>query len=140
MSVVSLQKDPRPEELSLLRHAVPRFMDANALLLDFADTAAAAAALDLVISVDTSVCHAVGAIGSPVWTLIAFSPDWRWMLGRQDTPWYPSMRLFRQNRMGEWGTVCEQVRAELTKLAAKGATKKKSTKKPASAPKRGRDR
>jgi tetratricopeptide (TPR) repeat protein len=71
-------------------------------LHDFADTAALILNLDLVIGVDTSVVHLAGALGRPVWTLLPFSPDWRWLLGREDSPWYPTMRLFRQSRVGDW--------------------------------------
>ena len=80
---------------------------------DFADTAAAAANLDLVISVDTAVAHLAGAIGKPVWTLLPFAPDWRWLLNRNDSPWYPSMRLFRQTQPNNWAGVFEQVKNAL---------------------------
>ena len=83
---------------------------------DFADTAAAIANLDLVISVDTSVAHLAGAMNKPVWTLLPFMPDWRWMLDRTDTPWYPSMRLFRQTEPKDWQTVIERVKTELSAL------------------------
>lgn len=82
-------------------------------LHDMAETAAVIQALDLVIAVDTSVAHLAGALGKPVWVLLPFSPDWRWMLGRDDSPWYPSMRLFRQAKAGEWEPVFAQVRSEL---------------------------
>ena len=116
LSVVSLQKDPRPEELAALRRANAHLLDASPFLDDFADTAAAIAALDLVLCVDTSVAHAAGAMGAKVWTLIAFSPDWRWLLDRDDTPWYPSMRLWRQPHMGNWGAVMADVRTALGSL------------------------
>ena len=80
---------------------------------DFADTAAAIANLDLVVTVDTSVAHLAGAMGKAVWTLLPFMPDWRWMLDREDSPWYPSMRLFRQRERKNWKPVIETVRAEL---------------------------
>jgi len=83
---------------------------------DFTDTAGLIANLDLVISVDTSVAHLVGAMGKPVWVLLPFVPDWRWMLSRSDSPWYPTMRLFRQNRRNDWGGVIEQVVHELQLL------------------------
>ena len=69
---------------------------------DFADTAALMANLDLVITVDTAAAHLAGAMGKPTWVLLAFVPDWRWMLGRDDSPWYPTMRLFRQTSIGDW--------------------------------------
>ncbi len=83
---------------------------------DLADTAALVAQLDLVISVDTSVAHLAGALASPVWTLLPFAPDWRWMRERTDSPWYPSMTLFRQERRGEWRGVMERVREDLMKM------------------------
>lgn len=76
---------------------------------DFLDTAEVIAGLDLVISVDTAVAHLAGAMGKPVWTLLAWYADWRWMLGRSDTPWYPTMRLFRQKRAGDWAGVMDEV-------------------------------
>ncbi len=85
-------------------------------LTDFADTAAAIANLDLVISVDTSVAHLAGAMGKPVWTLLPFMPDWRWMIGRDDSPWYPNMRLFRQTEPKNWECVIARVKAELMTL------------------------
>ena len=69
--------------------------------------------LDLVISVDTAVAHLAGALGKPVWLLVQDSPDWRWLLNRADSPWYPTLRLFRQSHRGDWRPVLEQVVAEL---------------------------
>ena len=83
---------------------------------DFADTAAAVLNLDLIITVDTSVAHLAGALGKPVWMLLPNVSDWRWMTGREDTPWYPSMRLFRQTHPGDWQSVLQGVRAELMKI------------------------
>jgi tetratricopeptide (TPR) repeat protein len=85
---------------------------------EFADTAKIMQQLDLIITVDTAVGHLAGALGRPVWVLIPFSPDWRWLLGREDTPWYPTMRLFRQQRPGEWGETFGRVRDALAGLAA----------------------
>ncbi len=82
-------------------------------LYDFNDTASIIEKLDLVISVDTSVAHLAGALGRPVWTLLPFIPDWRWMLDREDTPWYPTMKLFRQRVPGSWEEVFERVAVEL---------------------------
>jgi len=85
-------------------------------ITDFADTAALVAELDLVITVDTAVAHLAGALGRPVWTLLPFVPDWRWGLDREDTPWYPSMRLFRQPTPGDWESVIRRVAKELSML------------------------
>jgi hypothetical protein len=85
--------------------------------LTFVETAAIIANLDLVISVDTAVAHLAGALGRPVWTLLPYAPDWRWMLDRSDTPWYPTMRLFRQPKLSDWPGVLAQVAAELRLLA-----------------------
>ena len=80
---------------------------------DFADCAALMANLDLVITVDTGTAHLAAALGRPTWTLIPYVPDWRWMLGREDTLWYPTMRLFRQKTRGDWGDVMRRVAAAL---------------------------
>ena len=80
---------------------------------DFARKAALIEGLDLVISVDTSNAHLAGALAKPVWILLPFAPDWRWRLGRTDSPWYPTARLFRQPRAGDWAGVVAEVRAAL---------------------------
>jgi hypothetical protein len=85
---------------------------------DFADTAALVEALDLVISVDTSTAHLAGALGKPVWILNRYDSDWRWLTGRDDSPWYPSLRLFRQERMNDWDGVVARVRAALDDFTA----------------------
>jgi len=85
---------------------------------DMADTAAQMAHLDLVITVDTSVAHLAGALARPTWLLLSHAPDWRWLLEREDSPWYPTARLFRQSRAGDWPGVVERVRAELAALAS----------------------
>jgi hypothetical protein len=89
------------------------FAPDQALLTDFADTAAIVSQLDLVISVDTSVAHLAGAMGKPVWILLPHMPDFRWLLERDDSPWYPSARLFRQPRAGDWRSVITWARREL---------------------------
>jgi hypothetical protein len=93
-----------------------RLADLSPYIRDYADTAALAGQLDLVISVDTSVAHLAGALGRPVWLLLSYAPDWRWLLGRADSPWYPTMRLFRQPRPGDWTAVVRQVERELAGL------------------------
>ena len=82
-------------------------------LEDFADTAALVSLLDLVITVDTAVAHIAGALGRPVWMMVPFVPDWRWLLERSTSPWYPSMRLFRQPSQGDWGAVISAISARL---------------------------
>jgi ADP-heptose:LPS heptosyltransferase len=108
----SLQKDAREGEAFALA-AWPEVTDLAGRLADFAETAAVIARLDLVVTVDTAVAHLAGALGAETWLLLPFSPDWRWLLGREDSPWYASLRLFRQPAPGSWGPVLERVRAEL---------------------------
>lgn len=95
-----------------------RLVDLAPHIDDFADTAAMIDQMDLVITVDTSVAHIAGALGRPVWTLLARVADWRWGYDTDTTPWYPSMRLFRQHRPGAWDAVVERVASELSLLAA----------------------
>jgi hypothetical protein len=90
-----------------------QIIDLTASIRDFADTAALVELLDLVITVDTSIAHLAGAMNAPTWVLLAHSPDWRYHLGRSDNPWYPSQRLFRQQRAGEWEQVVQEVAAAL---------------------------
>jgi len=85
---------------------------------DFADTAAVLEQLDLIITVDTAVAHLAGAMGRPVWILLPFVPDWRWMLDRDDSPWYPSVRLFRQRRPHDWSDVVQDVVGALSERMA----------------------
>jgi len=91
----------------------------GAELADFSDTAAAMAHMDLVISIDTSVAHLAGAMGKPVWLLLAYAADWRWFLERSDSPWYPTMRLFRQIQPGDWTGVIAAVKGALKEMVAK---------------------
>ncbi len=107
----SLQKGDPASELMKGNCDMP-VTDLGGVLGDFADTAAALNQLDLVITVDTSVAHLAGALARPVWLLLSFAPDWRWLLERTDNPWYPTMRLFRQTRLGDWRGVFDRV-AEL---------------------------
>ena len=82
-------------------------------LNDFSDTAALCELMDLVISVDTSVAHLAGAIGKTTWVLLPHVPDWRWLLDREDSPWYPSIKIYRQPSPGDWDSVIQQVRQDL---------------------------
>ena len=74
--------------------------------------------LDLIIGVDTAIVHLAGAIGRPVWTLLAFNNDWRWLCERTDSPWYPTMRLFRQPRLGDWPALVPELQTQLAVLSA----------------------
>lgn len=114
VDLVSLQKGPgadQPRPDGLMVH------DWSDLLVDFADTAALIMALDLVVTVDTSVAHAAGALGRPVWLLNRSDGCWRWLQGRSDSPWYPGLRIFQQRVHGGWGEVAAEVAVELGVLA-----------------------
>ncbi len=113
-----LEKDIAPADAALLGGR------SNVTLLgsrlgDFAETAAVIAALDLVISVDTAVAHLAGAMGKPVWILLPFAAEWRWLRAREDSPWYPSARLFRQTAIGDWQSVIARVAAALDEWSAR---------------------
>jgi ADP-heptose:LPS heptosyltransferase len=109
---ISLQKDPRPEDQAVLREWT-EIVDLTAHLTDFVETAALVSCLDLVITVDTSVAHLAGALGRPTWILLPHTPDYRWLLNRDDSPWYPSVRLFRQTESRDYANVIQRVRSEL---------------------------
>jgi hypothetical protein len=109
---VSLQKTVSDADAKLIA-GLPNLVHFGDELADFDDTAAIIAALDLVVTIDTAVAHLAGAMGKPTWILLPHAPEWRWMLDREDTPWYPTARLFRQHRRGDWETVIERVRASL---------------------------
>jgi hypothetical protein len=109
----SLQMGPPAEELAAIQARITDLAPATG---DMADTAAQMAHMDLVISIDTSIAHLAGALGKPVWVLLCRLPDWRWLLDREDSPWYPTARLFRQPRMGDWPPVVEKVRTALREL------------------------
>lgn len=114
---VSLQKDIRAEDAEVLR-AHTEILHVGDDLFDFADTAEKIAGLDLVISIDTSVAHLAGAMGKPVCVLLPFVPDWRWLLDREDTPWYPTARLFRQDDSRTWDGVVARLAPALQVLIA----------------------
>jgi ADP-heptose:LPS heptosyltransferase len=111
-SFISIQRELRDEDVELLGRT-PRLTHIGGALDDFDDTAAVAALVDVVISVDTSVVHLAGAMARPTWILVPFCPDWRWMLERDDSPWYPTARLFRQPALGDWDSVVGRVRQGL---------------------------
>ncbi|MBZ0093588.1 MAG: tetratricopeptide repeat protein, partial [Sulfuricellaceae bacterium] len=112
----SLQKGEAASQVAQFSDSITDFMPE---IDDFADTAALISHLDLVISVDTSVAHLAAAMGKPVWLLSRFDGCWRWLLGRDDTPWYPSMRLFRQRTPGDWTPVIDRIRSELSEWVKK---------------------
>jgi hypothetical protein len=117
--LISLQKDPPGE--SALAPAGMTLIDPMPEVTDFADTAALVANLDLVISVDTSVAHLAGALGRRVWLLSRYDGCWRWLHGRDDNPWYPGLRLYRQERPHDWSTVVERVLSDLAAFARQAA-------------------
>lgn len=107
---VSLQKGPGEEEMNGFGLPILRV---GHELMDFADTAAVLANLDLLVTIDTAIAHAAGALGCPVWTLVPYRPDWRWMLGRSDSPWYPTMRLYRQAQRKDWSAPLGEIARDL---------------------------
>jgi len=124
VQLVSLQKGYGSEqiekvrdEMEILEWGDPGDTTAEALL----DTAAVMKCLDLVIAVDTSVCHLAGALGVPVWVAMPLANDWRWLTERDDSPWYPTMRLFRQKRLGDWQGVIRRMGEALRQVAMRGA-------------------
>jgi hypothetical protein len=106
---------PTPAELKALPPRAP-ISDLAPLLADFADTAAAISQLDLVLMTDIAVAHLAGALGKPVWVLLNHVAHWLWLLERIDSPWYPSLRLFRPQAWGDWTDVFDQAAAELIRL------------------------
>ena len=111
VSFVALQQGPRREEAGMA-------MFQPGPLASFTETAAIMESLDLVISVDTAICHLAGALGRPTWTMLAWVPEWRWGLAGEHTPWYPTMRLFRQDAPGDWDWVVERMKAALSEWVA----------------------
>ncbi|KXW56971.1 tetratricopeptide repeat protein [Ferrovum sp. PN-J185] len=109
----SLQKEYRESDIELLKQ-YPEIHQHQHELKDFSDTAALIESLDLIICVDTSVAHLAGAMGKPVWLMITYFPDFRWLLNRYDSPWYPTVRLFRQPKHDDWESVVSLIRLELT--------------------------
>jgi hypothetical protein len=114
---VSLQPQVRASDQQALDQW-PELLQYGPELRTFVDTASLMEALDVIVAVDTSVVHLAGALGRPVRVLLAYYPDWRWMLDRQDSPWYPTAKLHRQPAPGDWDAVLAEVRADLAALAA----------------------
>ena len=110
-----LQAAVREQDRTALA-GLPHVRDHSGMLRDFADTAALVSLMDLVISVDTSVAHLAGALGWPVWLLLAAVADWRWLLERDDSPWYPTVWLFRQTEAGGWDPVLDAVLRQMQEM------------------------
>ncbi len=110
---VSLHQEVRPDDAAVLA-ARPDILHFGEALKDFTDTAALIGALDLVISVDTSVAHLAGALAKPVWIMLTYVPEWRWLLERADSPWYPTARLVRQDERRAWDGVVARIREALS--------------------------
>lgn len=127
VQLFSLQKGPPFEEYKQLRPH-PLVVDLGSQFSDFADTAAVLKKLDLVVMTDSSVAHLAGTLGVPIWDMLNFSCYWIFFLGREDSPWYPSMRLIRQKTPGEWDEVFERVAVDLEKLAAQKSAATKAAK------------
>ncbi len=119
--LISLQKGPGTEQLDA--DDLPfKVTELGRYVMDFTDTAAIVKQLDLVITCDTSVAHLAGALNVPVWVALPFAPDWRWLREREDSPWYPSMRLFRQKERGQWDEVFARINAELAEYVSTAGT------------------
>jgi hypothetical protein len=114
-----LQKEFRAGERELLSK-IPGWMDLSESIQDFEDTAALCSLMDLIITVDTSVAHLAGALGRPTWLMLPFAPDWRWLMNRSDSPWYPSIKLFRQTAISDWQSVLKPITHNLQHQFAAG--------------------
>ncbi len=122
IKLFGLQKGQAASQMDQFAGKIP-VINISKQFFDFSDTAAAIENLDLVISVDTSVLHLAGAMGKPTWALLPFAPEWRWMLNRTDSPWYPTITLFRQQQWGQWEQVFERMAAELRRLTGGNCTR-----------------
>lgn len=118
VTLFSLQKDVRPGDRAALAGIGDDLVDLTASFEDFSDTAAAVSALDLVITIDSAVAHLAGALARPTWLLLPYALDWRWLRDRADSPWYPTLRLFRQPQPGDWANVLARVGDALRQRAA----------------------
>lgn len=117
--LISLQKGDGADQLDAFEGPIetlgPQFDEGGGAFLD---TAAAMMTADLIVTTDTSIAHLAGALGRPVFVALRHTPEWRWLLGRDDSPWYPSMRLFRQTAPGDWTGVCERIIVAIKALRA----------------------
>jgi hypothetical protein len=124
IQLISLQKGPGTEQLQALATTdhPPLVFPLDEAAGPFMDTAAIMQNLDLIICSDTVIVHLAGALGVPVWVALPAVPDWRWLLEREDSPWYPTLRLFRQNRTGDWTEVFQRLAKELARLVSSSKT------------------
>ena len=118
IALVSVQKGPAAVQANAWRGPAP-LLNLDAQIETFEDTAAILANVDLLVCVDTSVGHVAGALGEPTWIMLPYAPDWRWLTDRSDTPWYPSVRLFRQDAPKSWTAVIANVAQSLRGLPPK---------------------
>jgi len=118
VTLVSLQKGSAISGSASALDQLPEVVDWTGDLHDFADTAALVCALDLVVTVDTAVAHLAGALGRPVWLMLSAAGDWRYLFDREDSPWYQTMRIFRQPKFGDWKSAVAKIAGELTRLQA----------------------
>lgn len=119
LQYISLQKEPRSIDKETLEQC-PEILHVGEEIADFNDTAALCALVDVVVSADTSVAHLAGALGKPVWILLPFNADWRWLVGRSDSPWYASAKLYRQETFGDWSGAFRAVGASLSTFSSRG--------------------
>jgi ADP-heptose:LPS heptosyltransferase len=116
VEIISLQKEIPDQDKTVLE-SMPQITRLGEKLSDFEETAALIENLDMVISVDTVVAHLAGALGKPVWIMLRHSGEWRWLLNRNDSPWYPTARIFRQQKPGDWagvvGDITQQLQARM---------------------------
>jgi hypothetical protein len=116
IQLYSLQKRYGIEQLAHVQSVYDLGDQLDEIHGPFMDTAALITQLDLVITIDTSIAHLAGGLGKKVWVLLPYAADWRWMLDRTDSPWYPTMRLFRQQAPGDWDSVMTHVRTALCEM------------------------
>jgi hypothetical protein len=119
IALVSVQKGPATSQVANYKGHAP-IIDLDKQIVDFDDTMAVLENVDLLVCVDTSVGHFAGAMGRPAWIMIPYAPDWRWLRDREDSPWYPSLRLFRHKLPRRWDLLVPEVAEELKRWVARG--------------------